>query len=296
MKGRAVARKVECETREYHSFSDDFVESAQQDYRLPDDFMWIDDSRSGRAKSAVLRPIGLAIANVYMKCWLGLKIENRSAITDYQKATNDGFFVYINHTQTFGDVVLPMLVTYPKRAYILISPSNMGIPVVGSLLPYFGALPIPDNLSQTKKLNAAVQTRIEQGQGVVVYPEGHLWPWHKNIRPLPTSAFGYPVSTNRPVFSATTTYQQRRHHKKPRATVYVDGPFYPDANLPHAKRKEKLRDEVQSAMQARARLSTCEYIRYSPAEGAPAMPDSQAAEQQSPHQPQPQGPESGEAR
>ena len=267
-----MAEEIERETRYYRSFSDDFVETANQGYELPEDFEWIDDSRAGRAKAAVLRPIGLLVAKVYSKAALGMRIENREAILDYQNSCDEGFFVYINHTQTFNDVVLPLLMAYPKRAYILISPSNMGIPVLGGLLPAFGALPIPDNLEQTKKLNAAVKTRIEEGQAVITYPEGHLWPWNTHPRPLEAAAFTYPVSTNRPVFAATTTYQPRAHHKTPRATVYVDGPFYPDESLPRARRKEKLRDEVQAAMQKRSRESTVEYVRYRPAEGAPALP------------------------
>ena len=44
--------------------------------------------------------------------------------------------------------------------------------------------------------------------------------------------------------------------------MYVDGPFYPDMELPLKERQKKLRDQVYDAMCERAKLSDCDYIRY----------------------------------
>lgn len=260
------------ETRVYRSFSDDFVESSDQGYRLPDDYVWVDESRSARAKAMILRAVGFIAAECYCKAALGMRFENRQVLDSV--ATQGGFFLYANHTQLLGDTCMPLIAVHPNRAYVLVSTSNLGIPVLGPLLPSLGALPVPDNLEQTKKLKAAVEKRLEQGYVVAVYPEAHLWPWNTGIRALPASAFSFPASTLRPVYTLTTTYQKRRLRKKPRSVVYVDGPFQPDPNLPKRERKERLRDEVQSAMVARSKQSTVSYVRYIPDEGAPEMPGS----------------------
>ena len=259
-----MAMRDRIETRIYHSYSDDFVETADQEYELPADYRWIDDSRSGKVKYAVLHGVGLVIASVYDKIILGRRVHDRDAIKRYHKEDGGGYFIYANHTQPVGDATLPMLLSFPKRAYVIVSPANLGIPVLGPLLPYLGALPTPSNMQGLKELDEAVEQRLSEGSAIMVYPEAHLWPWHTGIRPLPISAFSFPVATGRPVFTATTTYHESRFRKHPCATVYVDGPFYPDESLPKAKRKRKLRDEVQAAMERRAALSTCEYVHYEP--------------------------------
>ena len=253
------------ETKIYHSYSDDFVETADQTYELPADYRWVDGSRSGKVKYAVLHGVGLVIASIYDKIILGRRVHDRDAIKRFHNEDGGGYFIYANHTQPVGDAALPMLLSFPRRAYVIVSPSNLGIPVIGPLLPYLGALPTPSDMQGLKELDKAVEQRLSEGSAIMVYPEAHLWPWHTGIRPLPTSAFSFPVATGRPVFTATTTYHESRLRKHPRATVYVDGPFYPDESLSKPKRKAKLRDEVQAAMERRAAESTCEYVHYEPA-------------------------------
>ena len=253
------------ETKIYHSYSDDFVETADQEYELPADYRWIDGSRSGKVKYAVLHGVGLVIASVYDKIVLGRRVHDRDAIKRFHNEGGGGYFIYANHTQPVGDAALPMLLSFPRRAYVIVSPSNLGIPAIGPLLPYLGALPTPNNMQGLKELDRAVEQRLSEGSAIMIYPEAHLWPWHTGIRPLPTSAFSFPVATGRPVFTATTTYHESRFRRHPRATVYVDGPFYPDESLSKPKRKAKLRDEVQAVMERRAAESTCEYVHYEPA-------------------------------
>ena len=265
-----MARGEHSETRVYRSFSDDFVESEEQDYRLPDDYVWVDESRAFRAQAAVARALGLLFSKAYCSLALGLRVEGREAVAPV--AAKGGCFLYANHTQPIGDACVPLLVARPRRSYVVISPANLKVKGIGPLLPWLGGLPLPDTVAGGKRLSEAVRTRLSQGHAVTVYPEGHLWPWHVGIRPLPAAAFGWPVATGRPVFALTSTYHARPHRSTPRCVVYVDGPFYPDNTLPRPARKERLRDEVQEAMLARAATSDCAHVRYVPAPGAPAMP------------------------
>ena len=58
----------------------------------------------------------------------------------------------------------------------------------------------------------------------------------------------------------TTTYQKGR--KKPKITIYFDGPFYPD-NLDNKKEKIKnLHDKVYNNMVENSKHSTYSYITY----------------------------------
>ena len=51
-----------------------------------------------------------------------------------------GYYLYSNHTQTFGDVVNPFCIAFPTHPYIICSPSNLGIPVAGGALNGLDAL------------------------------------------------------------------------------------------------------------------------------------------------------------
>ena len=58
----------------------------------------------------------------------------------------------------------------------------------------------------------------------------------------------------------TTTYQKGK--KKPKITIYFDGPFFPD-NLDTKKQKIKnLRDKVYNSLVKNSKNSTYDYIIY----------------------------------
>ena len=50
--------------------------------------------------------------------------------------------------------------------------------------------------------------------------------------------------------------------KKPKAVIYLDGPFYPDTSVPPRERAQELRDRIHVAMLERSKLSDYEYIHY----------------------------------
>ena len=54
----------------------------------------------------------------------------------------------------------------------------------------------------------------------------------------------------------------RRFGKRPRAVVYIDGPFYPDQTLSRKEAQNKLHDEIQKTLVDRAKLSDYEYCQY----------------------------------
>ncbi|MBQ8157131.1 acyl-phosphate glycerol 3-phosphate acyltransferase [Candidatus Saccharibacteria bacterium] len=242
----------------YKSFEQDFAASKRQNYCLPDDY----DYRGGwtrRIGAWLLYPLILLIDLVYMKLVAGVKVENRRVL----RGVKGGYFLYANHTQLFGDVVNPFLITRWRRPYIVCSAANLGIAVLGPLLPTAGALPIPEDLRGMRRFSQAVEACVRK-HPVVVYPEGHLWPWCTEIRPLAAASFHYPAKYEKPVFVATTTYRKSRWRKKPRAIIYLDGPFEPDATLGRKVRQAELARKVAATMQQRAKLSDFVYVEYRP--------------------------------
>jgi 1-acyl-sn-glycerol-3-phosphate acyltransferase len=247
------------ETKYFKSLADDFVRSKKQSYRLPESFVWIHTGLCYRVTARYLFLLFQYFALLYCRFVLHVKMKNRSVLRQSQ---NTGYFLYANHTQPIGDAFMPVRVLSPKRAYIVASPANLGIPVLGPLLPLIGALPLPESIGGIKKLCNAIHLRIAQKSCVVFYPEAHVWPWYTGIRPFPTASFGFPVECDAPSYCMTTTYQKRDHRERPGITIYLDGPYYPDRSLPKMKRKEKLRDDIYRCMERNSLNSTYSYIQY----------------------------------
>ena len=248
------------EIRYYASFNQDFEETRNQDAKIPQNYKWVHRNIFYRFFAVILYVLVLIMDFFYMKFVAHISIKNRRLLTKARK--NGGYYVYSNHTILFGDVVNPFCINFPTHPYSICSPSNLGIPVAGKMLPMAGAIPIPDNLHDMAKFNQTVRTRLGHGKAIVTYPEGHLWPYYTKIRPFAPAAFHLPIKYQAPVYVATTTYQKSRFYKKPKITIFIDGPFQIDKNLSKKQAQNQLHYTVQKAMEQRATLSDYEYIIY----------------------------------
>ena len=249
------------QTRYYTSFDTDFSTSADQAFELPKNYCYVRNRFGARVLSAVIYAAALAFSALYCHLVLHLRIKGKTCF----KGVNGGFYIYGNHTQPFGDVFIPALCAFPRRIYTLVSPANYGIPVIGKLLPYLGALPLVPTLGGYHALLSAMKTRLDAGHPVVIYPEAHVWEYYTGIRPFPTAAFAYPVKFGKPVFAMTATYKKSRLHRRPIMTVYLDGPFYGEGGT-LKERESSLHAAVFGAMTARAKSSDFAFINYLPKE------------------------------
>ena len=247
----------------YSSYKDDVVKSSNQDYKLKSDYKWINDNIFHRLLSCVIYAIAIVAGIIGCKLFFGISYKNKKVL---KECRHKGYFIYANHTQPVGDVVIPALGCIGKRVYVIVSQANYGIPVIGKLLPMLGALPVPASISEYKSFAAAYKKRIANKHPVVIYPEAHVWPYCTYIRPFEKTSFRFPAELKAPVYVMTTTYTRRRIlgvvTKRPGINVYVDGPYYPDAKLSVKENQQMLYDKVYETMRLRSKNSDYEYIHY----------------------------------
>ena len=247
------------ETKYYKSYEDDFVESSKQEYKLKENFKWIHKNPIYRATSWFIYGIAWLSIRIAFPIAYGIRVKNKEVLKQYKK---QGYFFFGNHTQMIGDVFKAPYVAKSKRVYVIASPANLGIPVIGKILPCLGAITIPTDFNKMHDFTDAIHSRIEQKHCVSIYPEAHLWPYYTGVRPFPETSCKFVINEDVPAFSITTTYQKRKHRKKPRVTLYVDGPFVPDKELDKKDRIKKLHDEIYNTMVERSKLSTYDYVIY----------------------------------
>ncbi len=205
------------------------------------------------------RIVAAPIAYLYTKIVFHHKIINKQFLKEFKK---NSYFIYGNHTQDIADAFIPNILSYPKRSYVIVHANNVSMPILGKVTSSMGALPLPDDTLAYKNFLKAISNKIKKNQVVVIYPEAHIWPFYTKIRPFVDKSFHYPITYNVPSFCFTNTYQKRKHSSKPKIVTYIDGPFYPNNDLPLNLRKKDLRDRIYNCMRNRSLNSNVEWIKY----------------------------------
>ncbi len=249
----------------YKSEEDDPIKTEEQESKkkveLPADYVYVHKNIFYLLWANVLFSFFWVFGNWYERHYLEGKFVGKEKI---KKAKGKRCVIYANHTNPFHDVFGPAVMA-GGRIRTVISPVNLLVPGIGKCLPAIGGLPLGSTKEQKKEFNEAVDYYIEKGQPLVIYPEAHVWPYHTGIRKFPAGdrSFKYAVRNKVPIFTMTTTYQKsRRGHARPRMTVYLDGPFYPDEKLSDAENMKMLADTAYKSMVKNSKHSNYHYFKY----------------------------------
>lgn len=196
---------------------------------------------------------------LYNKIGHGEKIVGRRKLKPYRKT---GYFLYGNHTRAAGDCYSPTLISFPRKAYIIANPDAVSIPGIRRIVQDLGVIPLPSDIASARNFHKALEELSGRGNPVAIYPEAHIWPYYTKIRPFPDGSFRYPAEFRKPVFTFTTTYKKRGILPLQRATVYIDGPFFPDSAKNPKENRTMLRESAYEAMCRRSAASTFERYQY----------------------------------
>ena len=213
---------------------------------------------------------GIAIPIVAL-IWLvtGFTIRGRGNIRALRKELKSGgrgFFLYANHTHWLDAFAGP-LVCFPKKSYVLVSPDTVSIKGIRTFLQMLGAIPVPTERDAIPPFTEAIESRIDQGRAVMIFPEAHIWPFCGFVRDFKAGSFRYPAKLGVPIVCVCVTYKRRRGLGKlrnsPRREVFISEPLYPDPSLPAPLAKQKLRDEAYEWLKRTAEeQNEIEYVKY----------------------------------
>ncbi len=207
-------------------------------------------------QNIILVPIRILYAKIKFK----ITYIGKEKLKKYKKS---GYFVYVNHTQPFGDTLIPSIPIYPKRNFFIVNPENVSMKILGNFVQMMGAIPIPSNLDAMKNFKKAIEKTIRDNHAITIYPEAHIWPYYTKIRPFKNTSFTYPVELDVPAFCMTNTYQRQKNNKV-KIVSYIDGPFFADKTLPKISQKKDLRDKIYNQMVIQSKNSNIEVIKYCP--------------------------------
>lgn len=243
--------------------NDDFAATKIKTVKIPDDYKYINRNIFYRIGERFIRVLAFPLIFIILKIVYLIRYKNRKVL---KKAKKQGFFVFGNHTNYLLDAYNPSVISFPKRAYIIVNPDAVSIKGIRTIVKMLGAVPIPATLKGMKRFQGSIAELIARKRVIAIYPEAHIWPYYTDIRYFGTQSFHYAVECKAPCFTYTNIYTQRKLKflKCPKVVTYIDGPFYPDETLSKKAAVEKLRNEIYGAMKKRVdenpKYNYCDYI------------------------------------
>ena len=189
----------------------------------------------------------------------GLKIYGRKNLKKHKELLKDGAITIANHVLMW-DYLCIMKAIRPKLEFLIAWKTNFEGPN-GPLIRWVGGIPVPtDDVRSMVKFKKAIDTVLDEGKWLHVFPEGSMWFYYPDIRPLKPAVFKFAVEHNKPVVPFVFTYRKRTglwklFGKNPLVNLHVGEPILPDLTLDKKEAINKLHKEAYHIMQVMAGIN-----------------------------------------
>jgi len=183
----------------------------------------------------------------------GLKIYGKENLKPHREALKNGAITVSNHVFMW-DFLCVLKAIRPRLSFFPAWKTNLEGPN-GPLIRLAGGIPIPTHSMRCMvKFKQAMEEVLASKKWMHVYPEGSLWFFYPDIRPLKKAVFRYAVKFDRPIIPITMSFRERRgitrlFTKKPAVDLHVGAPLFCDKSISPTDAAEKLRAETYHVMQ-----------------------------------------------
>lgn len=192
---------------------------------------------------------------VFLVCTIrhGLKIKNRKILKKHKELLKDGAITICNHVLMW-DYICVLKAIRPRLQYHPGWRINFEGPN-GPLIRWVGGIPIPtDSPRAMVKFKKAIDEVLSTKKWLHFFPEGSMWFYYPDIRPLKPAVFKFAVRHNKPVIPMGISFRERKgieklFGKKPLATLTIGEPIIPDTSLPINEAVDIMHKEAYHIMQ-----------------------------------------------
>ena len=224
-----------------------------RDTNFDENFEYLEKGAWHKFKRGVLSVALHLVAFPFVTILYGLKIHGRDKLKKYRKQFKDGAITIANHV-LFLDYICVLKAIRPQLEYHAGWKTNFEGPN-GPLIRWVGGIPVPtDNWRAMGKFQRAIGEVLEQGSWLHFFPEGSMWYYYPDIRPLKKAIFKYAVKYNKPVIPITMSFRPRDgilkwFGKTPMVDLHIGDALYVDTTIPAADAVEKIHAEAYHVMQ-----------------------------------------------
>lgn len=247
----AIVKKI----RQYEAegrFDQDVEDDPPSPVLKPEDIDYLNKGFVGNCK----RRIAFAAAYRFFG-----KLEKKKGII-LNKATGlehlagvEGAVITCNHFHPMDSFIMQRVFDdsrHPKRLYRVIREGNYtNFPgFYGFLMRNCNTLPLSSNLQTMKKFLTAVRQVLSEGNCLLIYPEQSMWWNYRKPKPMKSGAFDMAVKNHVPVVPCFITMRDtdlpgEGGYPVQEYTPHLGAPIWPDASLPKAVAREKLRQQTE---------------------------------------------------
>ncbi len=183
----------------------------------------------------------------------GLKIHGRKNIRKNKKLLKNGAITISNHVFKWDFIcvlraIRPHLTRFPAWKTNFEGPE-------GGLVKWAGGIPIPtESLGGMKKFKATMDELLSGKSWIHFFPEGSMWYFYPDIRPLKKMVFKYALKFDKPIVPISLSFRPRRgifklFGKSPCVDMHIGEPIVADKSLPDYMAVDKMHAEAYHIMQ-----------------------------------------------
>lgn len=183
----------------------------------------------------------------------GLRVYGKQNYKKHKKQFKNGAITISNHVFMW-DYLCVLQAIRPKLAYFPAWKTNLEGPN-GPLIRWAGGIPVPtDNLRAMAKFQGALEDVLKSGKVLHFFPEGSMWFFYPDIRPLKKAVFKFAYKFDKPIIPITLSFRERKgifklFGKAPCVDMHIGEPLYANKDLPLQESVEDLRARAYHIMQ-----------------------------------------------
>ena len=257
-------------------FDEDVEADPEGKILMPEDIEYLNKSYAARMKTK----IAYAIARRFVNNLIDEKkliIKEIKGIEHFKKLSS-GAIITCNHFNAFDSFAIQLAyeaAEQPNRKfYRIIREGNYtSFPgFYGFLMRNCNTLPLSSNRETLKKFSCAVETCLDEGHFVLVYPEQSMWWNYRKPKPLKSGAFMFAAKSGVPVLPCFITMKDSDilgddGFFVQEYTIHICPPIYPEDGLNYRKNMMKMMDknyEVWKEIYERVYNIPLEYTTVNP--------------------------------
>lgn len=206
-----------------------------------------------RVKRALVASVLNLVVFPLMHLTHGLKIHGRKHLKKHKKELKGGAITVSNHVFMWDYLALLKAIR-PHISYFPAWKTNFESSF-RAFMRILGGMPIPEgDIHATMKFKKALDEVVSSGRWLHVFPEGSLWYFYPDIRPLKLSAFQYAVKYQKPLIPIAMSFRPRHGFRRlfgkgPFVDLHIAEPIYADPTLSPREAAEALRARAYRIMQ-----------------------------------------------
>lgn len=183
----------------------------------------------------------------------GLRIYGKENLKAHKKELKNGAITISNHVFMW-DYLCVLKAIRPHISYFPAWKANFESGFQ-ACMRIIGGMPIPDgDIHSMAAFKRAMDEVVESGKWLHVFPEGSLWYFYPDIRPLKLAAFKYAAKYEKPLIPISMSFRPRKGFRKlfgkgPFVDLHIAEPMYADKSLSIREAAEDLRKRAYHVMQ-----------------------------------------------